>query len=223
MMVQERRNLTIQMTIVLLFLFLFFVILDVATTQWLILNSPGGIANELNPLGTMLYERFGTAGMIFPKFGIFIVFAVMMMYFTAKFSEVSWFIEVTHIIVLSQMAVSLVVVFNNFIAILATLYVGGVWPLLDIPGWLILPSVYLADIALGAIFANGVMYMWGVTRRMLHLKVLVGLLLFISPVMLFAEGFKVYVWLYVVYVASASLAIGIAFYMSESNSVRING
>ncbi|MFQ6134219.1 MAG: hypothetical protein ACE5KU_00190 [Nitrososphaerales archaeon] len=223
MIVQERHNHPIQMVIVLLFLFLLSVILDVATTQWLILNSPGGIVNESNPLGVVLYEQMGFAGLIIPKSGLFIVFAGMMIYFTLKFSEISWLVEVAYVLVLCQMVVSIVVVFNNFAAILATLFVKGVWPVIDTPRWLILSSVYLADIALGAIFANGVMYIWGLTRPMLHLKVLVGLLLFVSPVMLFAESFRIYVWLYVVYVASASLAIGIAFYLSESGGIRIRG
>ncbi len=159
---------------------------------------------------------------MFPKFGMFIVLASIMIYFTIRFSDISWFVQVSQILVLSQMAVSLVVVFNNFIAIIATLYVKGVWPILDISPWLMTLSVYLADIALGIIFANGIMYIWGLTRPMLHFKVLVGLLLFISPVMLFAEGFGVYVWLYFVYVASASLAIGLAFYLSESGGIRIH-
>lgn len=221
-MVQERQKFTIQMAMLLLFLFLLFVILDIATTQWLILNNPGGIANESNPLGVVLYEQLGFPGLMFPKFGMFIVFASIMIYFTIRFSDISWFVQVSQILVLSQMAVSLVVVFNNFIAIIATLYVKGVWPILDISPWLMTLSVYLADIALGIIFANGIMYIWGLTRPMLHFKVLVGLLLFISPVMLFAEGFGVYVWLYFAYVASASLAIGLAFYLSESGGIRIH-
>jgi hypothetical protein len=46
------------------------------------------------------------------------------------------------------------------------------------------------------------------------------MILFVSPVMLFAEGFRVYVWLYVAYVASAALALGIAFYLSEAKTLR---
>ena len=211
------------MVIILLLLFLFFVILDIASTLWLILNSPGGIANESNPLGVMLYQQQGIVGLMLPKFGVFAVFAGMMIYFTVKFSKISWFGELSYVLVLSQMAVSLVVVFNNFVAVLATLFVKGVWPILDIPRWQMLYSIYLADIVLGVVFANGVMYIWGVTHSKLHLKVFVGLLLFISPVMLFAEGFRLYVWLYIVYLASTSLAIGTAFYLSESSGIRVEG
>jgi len=112
-------------------------------------------------------------------------------------------------------AVAIVVVFNNFIAILSTLLIQGVWPLLEIPGWSIKALIYASDIALGAIFANGVLYIWGLTKGMLHVKVFIGLLLFTSPVILFADGFKMYLWLELLYVASSSSAVGVALYLTE--------
>jgi hypothetical protein len=216
-----RRDLTVQTVILLLFLFLFFVVLDIASTQWLIQNTPGGIVNELNPFAVILYGHLGFLGMVLSKLVIYASFAVLVMYFTLRFSRVRRFIEVSQILVLCQMAVSIIVVFNNFIAILATLFVKGAWPLVSLPHWLVLTSVYLGDVALGAVFANGILYVWGVTSRALHLKVLASLALFISPVVLFAEGFRIYVWLYVIYIASAALALGLTFYIFESDDLNI--
>ncbi|MCL4436092.1 MAG: hypothetical protein M1503_00205 [Thaumarchaeota archaeon] len=216
-----RRDLTVQTVILLLFLFLFFVVLDIASTQWLIQNTPGGIINELNPLAVMLYGRLGLVGMVLAKLMIYTSFSVLVMYFTLRFSKVKQFVEVSQMLVLCQMAVSIIVVFNNFVAILATLFVKGDWPLVSLPSWLILTSIFLGDIALGAIFANGILYIWGATSRTLHLKVLAGLAIFVAPVVLFAEGFRIYVWLYVIYVASAALAIGLMFYLSETEDLSL--
>ncbi len=218
---QDGGNLRVQMMIILLFLFLFFVALDVFTTQWLILNSPGSIVNEINPVGVLLFQVFGSAGMIFPKFGLFVVFASLAMYFTVKHSKVKWFVEASQMLVLVQVAISLIVTFNNFVAILATLFVKGPWPMVLIDRQTATVGIYLADLALGASFANGLMYIWGLTRRMVHLKVFIGLILFVSPVLLFAEGFRVHLWLFALYVASASSALGLSFYMSESKYLRV--
>lgn len=204
------------MIIILLFLFLVFVVLDVASTQWLILNSPGGIVNEINPIGILLYNNFGAAAMIFPKFILFIVFAVMSVFFTIRFSHIKWFVEVSQSLVLIQVALSLIVTFNNFVAILAVLFVKGFWPIVNIPRNVAALGIFVADMGLGAVFANGIMYMWGLTKKNMHLKVFVGLLVFITPVLLFAEGFRVYLWLFAVYVASASTVLGIGFYITEA-------
>jgi len=221
MLFRGHRDLTIQTVTLLLFLFLFFVVLDIVSTQWLIQHTPGGIKNELNPFAVMLYGQLGFMGMVLAKLVIYTSFAVLVIYFTLRFSKVKRFIEVSQILVLCQMAVSIIVVFNNFIAILATLFVRGDWPLVSLPSWLISTSVYLSDVALGSVFANGILYIWGAKSRTLHLKVFTGLALFISPVVLFAEGFKIYVWLYVIYIASAALALGLTFYLSETEDLEL--
>jgi hypothetical protein len=212
-------KLRVQMLITLLFLFLFFVAIDVITTEWLIRNSPGGIENEINPVGVLLYESFGSAGLIFPKFGLFILFAVMAIYFSTKYSGNKWFIEVTQALILIQVAISLVISFNNFIAILATFYVGGIWPLVYIPANAAILGIYLADLALGAIFANGIMYMWGVTSKQTHLKVFVSLMVFVTPILLFSTGFRTNPWLFAIYVLSASSAVGLFFYITEKKNL----
>jgi len=210
--------------ILLLFLFLLFVTLDVATTQWLILNSPGGIQNELNPIGVALYTSFGSAGMISVKMGLFIVFAALTVYFVTKLPNVKWFIEVTEALVLMQIAMSLVVSFNNFIAILAVNFVRGTWPILGLQKDIAIAGIYLADIALGAILANGILYMWGVKERRSHLRVFAGLLLFITPILVFADGFRTFIWLFaIIYVASASAALGLGFYITEGHRIRPTG
>jgi len=208
-----------QMIVPLLFLFLFFVGIDVATTEWLINNSPGGIINELNPAGVLLYTKFGSAGMIATKFGLFIVFALMAMFFSTKYAEKRWFAEVTQTLVLTQIAISIVVSFNNFAAVLASLYVAGAWPLVQLSLQAIVIGIYVADLALGAIFANGIMYMWGVRRLQTHLKVFVSLMVFITPVLLFAAGFRTEIWLFGVYVTSASAALGLFFYATEGRAI----
>jgi hypothetical protein len=216
----ERQHELQQVVITLLFLFMIFVIADVFTTQWLILNSPSGIQDELNPIGITLYRSFGSAGMIFPKIGLFIVFASMTVYFMLKLPHVRWFIEVSEALVLIQIAISLTVTFNNFIAILAVNFMAGSWPLLGLDQTTAVTSIYIADLALGAILANGVMYMWGLKRRALHAKVFLGLVFFITPTLVFSEGFRIYLWLFAIYVASASTALGLAFYITEGSRIR---
>ncbi len=209
-----------QMIITLLFLFLFFVVLDVATTEWLAVNSPGGIVNEVNPVGIALYKSLGPAGMIFAKFGLFAIFATMATFFPLRHAGKKWFIEVTQALVLIQIAISVVVTFNNFIAILATYYVNGVWPLIRITLQGAVLGIYAADLGLGAAFANGVMYMWGIRRAQTHLKVFVSLMVFITPVLLFAGGFRTEIWLFATYITSASVAIGLFFYITEREAFR---
>jgi len=199
----------------MLLLFFVFVVLDSATTYWLILNSPGGIFNEVNPLGVLLYKELGLAGMVLSKIGVFTLFTGLAFYYTSRYRDIRWFDEVFQILVLCLMAVSIVVVFNNFIAILATLLIHRVWPILEIPRWSAAALLYAADMVLAVTFANGVLYIWNLSDRLLHLRVIAGLLLFTSPVMIFAEGFKAYLWLDVLYVASSSAAVALAFYLIE--------
>jgi hypothetical protein len=209
-----------QILVTLLFLFLLFVALDVASTVWLINNTPGGLENEVNPAGVALYTSMGAAGLIFPKFALFVIFAGMTLYFTEKYSERRWFLEAAETLVLLQIALSLIVTFNNFVAVLATFYVNGVWPLVYIPPNVVILAIYASDLALGAIFANGIMYLWGVKGVYTHLKVFVSLMVFITPVLLFAAGFRTEVWLFGLYIASASTAIGLFFYGTEGRRLQ---
>lgn len=208
------------MIITLLFLFLLFVVMDVATTEWLVANSPGGLVNEVNPVGIALYGAFGSAGMILAKFGLFAIFAALAIYFPNRYANRKWFVEVTQTLVLIQIAISVVVTFNNFIAILATYYARGVWPLVQITLQGAVLGIYAADLGLGAIFANGVMYMWGIRNARTHLKVFVCLMVFITPVLLFAGGFRTEIWLFATYITSASVAIGLFFYITEHETFR---
>ena len=208
------------MLIPLLILFLLFVGTDVASTLWLISNSPGGLENEFNPFGIALYANLGAAGLIFPKFGLFVLFAGMTMYFAQRNSEVKWFMEASQTLVLAQIALSLITSFNNFIAILGVYFVNGVWPLVNIPPNAAILGIYAADLGLGAIFANGVMYIWGIRKIETHLKVFVSLMVLITPILLFAAGFRTNIWLFGLYVASASTAIGIFFYGTEGKGMR---
>ncbi|MDG6902720.1 MAG: hypothetical protein JRM80_12290 [Nitrososphaerota archaeon] len=209
-----------QLLVPLLFLFLVFVIFDVGSTVWLINNSPGGLENEVNPAGVALYSSFGAAGLIFPKFALFILFAGMTVYFAQRYSQVRWFVEASQTLVLAQIALSLVISFNNFIAILGVYFVNGIWPIVNIPPNMAVLAIYASDLGLGAIFANGVMYIWGIRRVQTHLKVIVSLMVLITPVLLFAAGFRTDIWLFGIYVASASTAIGLFFYGTEEKGIR---
>lgn len=209
-----------QVLIPLLFLFLVFVVLDVASTVWLINNAPGGLEDEVNPAGVALYSGLGAAGLIFPKFGLFILFAGMTVYFSQKYGERGWFLEASQTLVLAQIALSLIVSFNNFIAILGVYYVNGVWPLVNIPPNVTVLAIYASDLGLGAIFANGVMYIWGVRNLQTHLKVFVSLMVLVTPILLFSSGFRTNIWLFGIYVASASSAIGLFFYGTEEKTLR---
>jgi len=208
------------MLITLLFLFLLFVVLDVASTVWLAQHTPGGIQDEINPTGVLLYNVFGLAGMIFAKFGLFIIFASMAMFFSWKYTETKWFLEVAQTLVLIQIAISLIVTFNNFIAILATFYVSGIWPLVALSPQEAVLGIYLADLMLGAAVANGIMYTWGVVNKQTHLKIFVSLMVFVTPVLLFSAGFRASIWLFPLYVASASSAVGLFFYATEGRALR---
>lgn len=208
------------MLLTLLFLFLLFVGTDVVSTVWLAQHTPGGIQNEINPVGVLLYDAFGSGGMIFAKFGLFVLFAGMAVFFSWKHSEVKWFLEVTQTLVLIQIAISLVVSFNNFVAILATYYVGGIWPLVNLSPQEAVLGIYLADLLLGAAVANGIMYTWGIVSRQTHLKIFVSLMVFITPVLLFSPGFRASITLFVLYVASASTAVGLFFYATEAKALR---
>ena len=122
--------------------------------------------------------------------------------------------------VLAQIALSLVVSFNNFIAILGVYYVNGVWPLVNIPTNVAVMAIFLSDLGLGAIFANGIMYIWGVRNLNTHLKVFVSLMVLVTPVLVFSAGFRTDVWLLGIYVTSASAAIGLFFYGTEEKALR---
>jgi len=204
----------------LLFLFLVFVVLDVASTVWLINHAPGGLENVVNPAGVALYSTFGATGLIFPKFALFIMFAGMTVYFAGRYPETEWFVEASQALVLAQIALSLIVSYNNFIAILGVYYVNGVWPLVNIPANIAVMAIYLSDLGLGAIFANGVMYIWGVRSLNTHLKVFVSLMVLVTPVLVFSAAFRTDLWLLGIYVTSASVAIGLFFYGTEEKALR---
>ncbi len=176
--------------------------------------------NEANPIGILLYKNFGSAGLIFTKTGLFIIFASLMVFFLTKYPTIKWFVELCESLVLIQIAISLIVTFNNFIAILAVLYVHGQLLPAYVSKEVAVTLIYLADLGLGATFANGIMYMWGVKAQKTHLRVFTGLLLFITPLLLFSEGFRTYLWLFGIYVASASTSLGIGFYITESAKIR---
>jgi hypothetical protein len=142
----------------------------------------------------------------------------MALYFSRIHSQHTWFLDATEVLVLMQIALSLIVTFNNFIAILGTFYVIGIWPLMIIPHQVAILGIYFADLGLGAVLANGILYMWGVKNARSHLKVFVSLMVFVTPLLLFAAGFRTELWLFGLYVASASAAIGLFFYATESHS-----
>jgi hypothetical protein len=217
---EKGHNIRLQLLVVLLFLFLVFVVLDVASTVWLAQHTPGGIRNEVNPTGVLLYNSFGTGGLVFVKFGLFILFAGMTMFFSWKYTETRWFFEVAQTLVLIQIAISLVVAFNNFVAILATYYVGGIWPLVNISSQEAVVGIYAADLLLGAAVANGILYTWGVKDKRTHLKIFVSLMVFVTPVLLFSAGLRTSIWVFALYVASAASAVGLFFYATTEKSLR---
>jgi hypothetical protein len=122
--------------------------------------------------------------------------------------------------VLAQIAISLVTAFNNFIAILGVYFVHGIWPLVDIPQRFAILGIFAADLGLGAIFANGIMYIWGVKSLNTHLKVFESLMLVVLPILIFGSGFKADVWLFGLYVAAGSTAIGLFFFATEEKTLR---
>ena len=214
-----------QVFVVLPLLFLLFVTLDVATTHWLILNDPHGILNEVNPIGIELFVVYGMSGLILAKGVAFGVFGATLMYLTFRLRHVKWFLELSQTVVLGLAALSLVTVFNNFLAMLGILYVKGVWPLVLIGQGSSYAIMFTASLALGSVFTNGVTYIWGMRRLSTHFRMFLGLFLFLAPVLLFGPGFQEYIWLFAVYLISASAALGLAFYLTEAlvtrQSVRV--
>ena len=57
-------------------LFAFYLVGDLATTIWLIDNHPRGIEDEINPVGIMIYNNNGVLGLIFIKLIMFTLIVV---------------------------------------------------------------------------------------------------------------------------------------------------
>ena len=117
MLVQSSRGINIETLTILGILFGFYVVGDLFSTMWLIANYPGGIQGESNPLGLVIYNGQGIAGIIATKLVAFIAISVTAIILEFHYKHEKRVMAVVNFTILALMAWSLIVVTANVMLI----------------------------------------------------------------------------------------------------------
>lgn len=96
--------------------YLTFVIGDFLTTLWLIYHDPSGIGNEANVLAAAIYAKYGVTGMLAAKLLMFSIFSAFFILSQVEYGGVRWFREISEVLLLGLMGLSLVILINNVMA-----------------------------------------------------------------------------------------------------------
>lgn len=116
-MLQSSRGINIETLTILGILFGFYVVGDLFSTMWLIANYPGGIQGESNPLGLVIYNGQGIAGIIATKLVAFIAISVTAIILEFHYKHEKRVMVVVNFTILALMAWSLIVVTANVMLI----------------------------------------------------------------------------------------------------------
>jgi len=198
---------------ILLLLFSIFVLGDIITTTWLIHNDPGGISNEGNPFGAMLYVKYGIAGLFIGKMAFFVPFSAMIITTTSRYSNIKWFRQASEIVVLGLIAYSLVILLNNLTAIIVLSVFKGLPFLLQI-----LPTMKFLIIVFALSLQGSILGLSGLKSRKRSLEIIAGTVLIVIPLLVYDPLYSFLAkdpLLFIAYNASMLTIMGIAFYITD--------
>lgn len=199
--------------ILLLIWFLVFAVGDFATTFWLILHDPAGIANEGNPLAASLYNGGGLVALIFAKVGVCVILELAFVFLWSRYSFISWFRGTLETLILSLIGYSLIIVYNNFLAIM-------VIQALLIPDLLKeMRVVEMGMLILALILNNLLLYFSKVKEIWMYIEASVAALVFLGPLILWRPFFQRYLreqpLFYFAYLGSVVTILAITFYITN--------
>ena len=187
---------------------------DYASTLWLILNDPSGIANEANPAAVMLYTRFGLVGLLAGKVAVFIVFSTLFLILELRYSQVNWFREASESTLLGMIAYSLIVLYNNFLAIIAVQAFKGWMLLIEMSS-----VVKIGMVAIALALVLSLLKLRGLLNSIRSIEAVVGTLAFLVPTFLFDKLFLAiatgHPTIFLGYFLSVFIILSSAFYMIE--------
>lgn len=203
----------LDLVILLLIYYAVYVVGDLSTTHWLILNDPYGVSHEANPIGVALYQSRGVLGLLLGKMATFVPLVLMVIVFEARFRSISWFRETTETVVLGLITYSLVILLNNFTAIIIIQVFRGEAHLLRlfpvIKGLILILSISLAVVLLRARGHGGLLR---ATETIIGTAAMVGPLLLYDPLFRYlGEN----MWTLLAYTLAMFTIIGAFFYVIE--------
>lgn len=197
----------------LLFIWFFiFAVGDFATTFWLILHDPAGIANEGNPFAASLYSGGGFIPLIFAKIGICLLLELTFIFFGSKYSHISWFRGTLEAIILFFTGYSLIIIYNNFLCIL-TIQASLA------PNFLKDLSITETGMLILALIFNYLFLYFSKARQILiYVEASIATIIFLGPLILWRSFFHWYLkeqpFFYFAYLGSVLTILAIAFYIT---------
>lgn len=201
----------LDLIILLMIYYSIYVVGDIATTYWLILNDPYGILHEGNPIGRALYLSQGLAGLLIGKLMTFIPLSAMVIIFETKYRNLKWFRETTETVTLGLITYSLILFLNNFAAIIVTTFFNG--QLLQL-----YPTIKVLILILSTSLIIVLLRIHGHGNLLTISEVVLGTAITIGPILLFDPLFQHLgqnLWFSMVYLASMLTIVGIFFYITD--------
>lgn len=162
--------------------FFVYVVVDLASTYWLVTNTSVGIAGETNPLGLALYRSVGYGGMIAGKVTAFTLMSVATLLLDRRYHSIPWFRGVEKILLLSLVGVSSIAALLNFGSFFTLAYQRGEVQSLS-------PWVNILSLMLACCFAYLPGKLMGFQGGFKFLFAVAGALVLASPLIYFKDIF----------------------------------
>lgn len=203
----------LDLAITLAIFYAVYVVGDLSTTYWLILNAPRGISHEANPIGRALYTSYGLLGLLLGKMAAFAPLVIVVLVFEARFRDIAWFRETTETVVLGLITYSLIVLLNNLSAIIILQVYRGEAHLLQlfplIKGLILILSISLVIVLLKA---SGHGSLLRAAETIIGTAAMVGPLLLYDPLFDYLGNS---LWTLLAYTLATLTIVGAFFYITE--------
>jgi len=209
--IKESGKVRIDLMVLLLIYYSIYVIGDLATSYWLILNDPYGILHEANPIGRTLYLNQGLVGLLIGKLMAFIPLSTIVIIFEAKYRNLSWFRETTETVMLGLITYSLTIFLNNFTAIIAIAFSKGQIMQLH-------PTIKGLILVLSTSISIILLRIHGYRHLLMASEVALGTAVTIGPLLLFDPLFEYLgknLWSLMGYTISILTVVGAFFYIID--------
>ena len=198
---------------VLLILYVVYVVGDMVTTRWLVMNDPLGIAHEGNPLGRFLYLNHGFLGLTMLKLAIFIALTLVVLITEARYRHISWFRELTETTLLGMLSYSTITLMNNSYAIIminrqvGSTDIEALYPLFKV-------IALICSILLNAM----ILRIRGIGGTLRYIELILGTIVVAGPLLfyrLLLDFLRERLWLGFLYTLSVTIIVLTSLYMFE--------
>lgn len=199
--------------VLLLIWFFVFAIGDFVTTFWLILHDPAGISNEGNPFAASLFNGGGFIYLIMAKLGICVAIELLVIFMSVRYSHIHWFKSVLEATLLTLITYSLIIIYNNFLAIITI-------------NAILAPNLlkYFTVTETGAliltlIISNLILYLAKTKQTLTYIEANASAIVLLGPLALWRPFFQWYLMeqpmFYFAYLGSVLAVLATAFYISD--------